>query len=336
MWAEILGQDEYNAIDTEWCKTIKEITKKANNTGKRQILYKLYETTNQYYNGNIIAPSFETFYRFFVQLSIKYVEVTSIDKNELCMDLKKSLVENIVKGIVKILMRCLIQEIHNCKTCGELRGNTAAEEYVYYNSCVLKEPRYIRKICQKYPEMLRLILLKIEQITEEMREITDAIRNDKEIIIKHILQGRRFNRIDSLVLGKSDAHRGGRTVAEVKLDNGMKIIYRPTKLEKNRIYYQIYNWLMKDSGIEESTRRFLDFQTYSWEEFIKNIPCNSEKEVRNYYFRAGVQLFLCYLTYTSDIHGENMISRGEYPELIDLETMPGIKKSYVLKSEEIF
>ena len=103
-------------------------------------------------------------------------------------------------------MRCLIYEIHEHKKCGKLKGTTAQQEYIYYETAYLQNPEYIRNLCRKYPEMFRLILLRIGQVIEETNEISKYLEEDQSFIEEKIL-GNKFCKISKISLGKSDTHR---------------------------------------------------------------------------------------------------------------------------------
>lgn len=334
MLSRILGEDIYRSVNVEYCMKIKKQKEKLKDNGLQGTLYSIYYYTDMYYKGNLPKVNFESFYRFFIQIGIRCAYNIGMNKEKLYACMEESLATNILNAIVKIPVRCLIQEIHEYKEKGKLHGATDSEEYVSYESAYLQKPEYIRKVCRKYPEMLRLLLLRIGQVVEETEEILKNLRNDKHQIIDEVLSGIPFSEISELNMGMSDAHKGGHTVAKIVLDNGKKIIYRPNGIEKNKIFFQMYDWLMEGSGLSSSHRKFLTFSTHSWEEYVSTLSCMSDKEVRKYYFRSGVLLFLCYLTYTTDVHGENLIARGEYPELIDLETMPGNRSVYGILSEK--
>lgn len=334
MLSRILGEDIYRSVNVEYCVKIKEQKEKLKEHGLLGRLYSIYYYTDRYYKENLPKVNFEFFYRFFVQIGIRCAYDIGMHKDKFYMCMKESLATNILNAIVKIPIRCLIQEIHEHKEKGKLHGDTDREEYAFYELAYLKKPEYIREVCQRYPEMLRLLLLRIGQVIEETAEILKNLKSDKHQIIDEVLSGIPFSRISELNMGMSDAHKGGHTVAKIVLDNGKKLIYRPNGIEKNEIFFQMYDWLMKGSGLGSSHRKFLSFSTHSWEEYVSTLSCTSDREVRKYYFRSGVLLFLCYLTYSTDIHGENLIARGEYPELVDLETMPGNRSVHGVLSEK--
>ena len=63
-------------------------------------------------------------------------------------------------------------------------------------------------------------------------------------------------------------------------------------------------------------------------EFIPALPCQEEAERGRFYRRQGSLLALLYVLGGNDIHAENLIASGEYPVLVDLETLlqPGLPR----------
>ena len=49
--------------------------------------------------------------------------------------------------------------------------------------------------------------------------------------------------------------------------------------------------------------------------------CTVKEQAENYFKRLGMILCICQLCHTSDMHYENMIAHGEYPAIIDYETL---------------
>ena len=56
-------------------------------------------------------------------------------------------------------------------------------------------------------------------------------------------------------------------------------------------------------------------EEYGWECYVESHECANTIEVQNFFYRLGIQLFICYLTDTSDVHCGNLIANGEFPEL---------------------
>lgn len=60
---------------------------------------------------------------------------------------------------------------------------------------------------------------------------------------------------------------------------------------------------------------------YGWIESVEKQACKNIDELRRYYYRVGIILFVSYLLGTNDIHCENIIAFGEFPVVIDLENI---------------
>lgn len=57
--------------------------------------------------------------------------------------------------------RIFILSIHEQKAKGNLKGNTSEEQYDYYEKTYLNNATYVKSLLQEYPELKRLLELKI-------------------------------------------------------------------------------------------------------------------------------------------------------------------------------
>ena len=124
MWTEILGEDIYRIIDKGYCRLLVEKEEKILRQGIQGELLQLFQSNQLYYKGAISKVNFESFFRFFIQIGIDYIERNNKNRKILYTNRKENLAINIVKAIVKIPMRCLIYEIHEYKKCGKLKGTS--------------------------------------------------------------------------------------------------------------------------------------------------------------------------------------------------------------------
>lgn len=140
-------------------------------------------------------------------------------------------------------------------------------------------------------------------------------------------------KVESLEMGLSDAHTGGKTAVRIQLTDGRKFVYKPRSLHKDRIYQGIVRWFYERLGLGSKERKIYEMEKCGLDTCVDCAPCLEESEIKRFFFRLGIQLFICYLTDTSDIHGENLIANGEFPELIDLEAMPGAAGHRKMRSD---
>lgn len=264
---------------------------------------------------------FGNFYKNFLNTAFLYFNEKS---NLLLENGFGSIINQIYERIEKIPIRVLIEDIHKQRTGQKLFGENAYDEYKYYQTAILSSTAYITKICDTYPVMKELILHQIYQFIEYLCEIERAINRDKEIIVKKFCSNKSFNKVLDIQLNLSDPHRKGRTVTKIDLDNGYSIIYKPHSLIKEVLLNKIYQLFMENSAFKFKLPGVADMQTYGWEEYIEARECNTEDEVKRYFERMGFLLFICYLFGATDMHCENVIASGEFPVLIDVETIPGV------------
>lgn len=264
--------------------------------------------------------TFGNFYRFFGRLAVTYAEESEIINED---NFRNIILSNFYSSVAWIPMRALIQDIHSCRERGILLGADPEEEYRDYQERFLNNRAYIRGLCNRYPEMKRLLLCRIVTVTRQIRQIASEISKNMENINKLFFPENSFKRIKSIECGLSDAHHGGQTVAKVYPDNQEVLIYKQRSLEKDQRFMELYGQFCSNAGLSFQSVRILAKKDYSLESYIEQRSCKSEAEVKRYFQRMGILLFLCRLMGMSDMHGENIIAAGEYPIPVDLETLPG-------------
>ncbi|MDO5422738.1 MAG: type 2 lanthipeptide synthetase LanM [Eubacteriales bacterium] len=241
--------------------------------------------------------------------------------------------KNVFRQIYGMPLRTLVYEQHMEDVQGNLAGGDSKEKYQDFEAR-LGQIAYVRGLCEKYPEMFRLILLKCVEIVQYIGEILREFLEDKREIEGKLCEGVSFREIKNLELGLSDTHCAGKTTVKIDLDNGMSIIYKPHGLQKENSYQKAYAWLCKKADKETCDLPMLDKKSYGWERFLEKAACKNEREVERYFYRIGVHLFLCRLLGASDIHRENILAVGEFPVFLDAETIPGVEKSEEADSAE--
>ena len=125
----------------------------------------------------------------------------------------------------------------------------------------------------------------------------------------------------SLDLALSDRHSGGRAVASLAFDSGLKIVYKPRDLG-------IENWFTAFLASLNELGAPLPFRAlhviagpgYGWTEFASCTRCRDESELKSFYRNAGALLCLLHLLCATDCHFENLVACGENPVFVDAET----------------
>jgi len=124
------------------------------------------------------------------------------------------------------------------------------------------------------------------------------------------------------VTGASDPHAGGRTVALLRFESGVRAVYKPRPLDAEAIFARVAAWLNGVCpGPALRPLRVLPRGGYGWTAFVEAGPCGGSDEVERHRERAGRLLALAYLLGARDLHAENLLAAGEHPVLIDLEVL---------------
>jgi len=122
--------------------------------------------------------------------------------------------------------------------------------------------------------------------------------------------------------GLSDPHHGGRVVVSLSFASGQKLVYKPRSVGIEQAFWNFLGWLNDHIGETKfKTFRTVNKGSYGWVEFVEQAPCASVEELQQFYFRAGMQLYLVFLLDGTDCHFGNMIAHGPHPVLIDVETL---------------
>ena len=132
-----------------------------------------------------------------------------------------------------------------------------------------------------------------------------------------------------------DSHCGGRTVIRCVTDGGTKLIYKPHSLKKDEIYQNLFGELCRRTGLTAFFCRVLDRGSYGWSQYLRHAPCADREGAGRYYERMGIHLFLCMLLNGSDMHRENILAVGEYPVILDMETLPGVREKGQCLGEDL-
>lgn len=204
----------------------------------------------------------------------------------------------------------------------------------YYDSFVKKllESRYA-DLFRRYPVLARVIAVAIEAWVGACSDFVERLETDLPVLLKffgpdgneHLpaaRAARRGVRLESLETDLSDPHDGGRTVIALTLSTGLRLVYKPRSLRLEAAYNQFLRWCNENGApLDFGLARVLDMGAYGWMEYIDHTPCDDGRGVERFYARAGALLCVLYVLGATDCHYENLVARGEYPVLVDAETL---------------
>jgi type 2 lantibiotic biosynthesis protein LanM len=131
--------------------------------------------------------------------------------------------------------------------------------------------------------------------------------------------------LESIQLGLSDPHRGGRAVAILRFGEGeetCRVVYKPKDMQVDLVYQQVLQQLNRGSSLPPLRHlSVVSCQGYGFMEWVEHRLCTSDAELATFYTNAGRTMAVLHLLGCTDCHYENLIASGDQLVLIDTETL---------------
>ncbi len=231
------------------------------------------------------------------------------------------LLMNLPDQIIQRLGRTLVLELNVLRLQDGLVGENPRDRFLDFVGR-LRDPEFVGALFDEYPVLARQLALCIRQWLNVSLECLTRLCADWELLKVTFGGGEDPGPLVRLAGGAGDTHRRGRSVMIAEFESGLRIVYKPKSLAIDIHFQDLLDWL-NEVGCVPSVRTFttLDRIEYGWAEFVERSECGSLDGLRRFYQRQGVYLALLHVLASTDFHFENVIAAGEYPMLIDLETM---------------
>jgi type 2 lantibiotic biosynthesis protein LanM len=215
--------------------------------------------------------------------------------------------------------RTLALEMRVATLRGEVPGETTEDRYARFTALLLDHNR-AAAIWAEYPVLDRLVESLGRQWVESTVEFLTRFRADREEL--EYRWGLATLDLASVQAGLGDFHHGGRSVLGLTFADGTRLAYKPRSLAVEHRFQDLLAFLNRAGATPAfPILRLLDRGTHGWVEWVPQGECETADAVRRFYRRQGANLAVVHALKGNDIHQENVIARGEYPVLIDLETL---------------
>lgn len=238
----------------------------------------------------------------------------------------------------KICSAALVTELHYARNNGLLVGDTPEKRFEDYILRVTADSDWTSYFFEEYPALLFILQKSLQHSVEASTEIFTRINNDFPLISKtfSIQVNAKVMNIEPYL---GDIHNFGRSASIINFSDETKIIYKPRPLQTDLNFHSLLEWITKYGfPYDHYHFKIIDQGEYGWMEYIEHDDCIDETMVSRFFIRQGSYLLLFYLLGGSDLLKDNIISKGEYPCLIDLECLftpilPKPKDDSVVQSE---
>jgi len=238
--------------------------------------------------------------------------------NELPDSLYRSAYESILDIVFDMVYKVISDEYHHFKEQELTLADTTEGRFRQFNA-VVREDGYISKLYTKYPLLEKKIKIKLTDFIQYQHEIYSNYTSDIDVI--RDVFNKDLGSLNEISCSLGDNHNG-KSVAMLTFENG-SLVYKPRSLNNAILFEKLLTFISKDasSKIDYWMPKMISRVDYGWQEYVEYLPCKNTQEACHYYERAGAYLSLFYFFNTFDMHHENVICNGQYPVLIDLETL---------------
>lgn len=235
------------------------------------------------------------------------------------------LARNLPPHLLYIVSRTFVLELFLAGKEERLTGETPEERFASFTAGLADRETALALLLQ-YPVLARQVTETIGRWERYSLEILTHLAGDEERLRAMFAPdgglGGSLGTLTEIRANLGDTHRDGRSVAFLRFDSGLALVYKPRSLGAEAGFQDLLDWTAA-KGFEPAFRRLrvLEGGDYGWVEFAAAAPCATAAEVERFYLRQGGYLALLFALSATDMHHENLIAAGEHPILVDLEAL---------------
>ncbi|MFV8750615.1 type 2 lanthipeptide synthetase LanM [Nannocystaceae bacterium ST9] len=235
---------------------------------------------------------------------------------------ERALVRSLTDSLLVEAGRTLVLELNVARTLDRLPGETPEQRFTYFTTRHLADAASRDELLCEYPVLARLLTTSVERWLNATVELLERLGAERSQLERRFGAGAPLGEVIDIRLGASDAHRAGRAVAILDFASGVKIVYKPRPLAIDVEFQSLLGWINTIGlSLDHETLEILDYPDHGWVEFVEHRPCETLDSVRRFYARQGSMLALLHVLRATDVHFENLIAAGEYPVVVDLESL---------------
>jgi type 2 lantibiotic biosynthesis protein LanM len=240
-----------------------------------------------------------------------------VNVDKVLKDLTTHLSNQLIESVEKII----VLELNVWRVKGKLKGESPEERFDYFCN-QLKKPMTSLSILHDYPVLARQVVVVINDWVDSSIEFLKRLCNDWFDIEQILNKGYSLGTLEKVSSGLGDQHNCGRSVTVVKFSSDLEIVYKPRSTTIDAHFHEMLQWFSKElRDIDFRTLKIVSRETHGWFEFARYSSCLNTNELKRFYKRLGGYIAILYALEATDFHCENLIASGEYPVLIDLESL---------------
>lgn len=216
--------------------------------------------------------------------------------------------------------RTLLLELAIARHQQVLQGETPEQRFEHFLEWI-DSAAGRRALDTRYPLLQADIARQATQAEQFLGRLLQHLVDDYPRLAPLLADAETPGRLCAFTAGLGDRHDHGGSVVRLRFEAG-RMLYKPRPLAMDVAYARFLAELA-ERGIEPLQRAAstLDRGEYGYAQWIEHAPLIDAGAAAAYYRRYGGLVAIAYLLSCTDLHLENVIACGEYPVLIDLETV---------------
>jgi type 2 lantibiotic biosynthesis protein LanM len=277
-------------------------------------------------NLNIPLP-FEDFYLPYVRDSSQKLQLLLSDRqsNLLSRVAYQSLERDLLVRMVALGTKTLSTEFDRYRESHSNLDKTAilaSQDRAMYDQFIANLLSVETDLFEKYPVLDLLLTTTSDLWIKSTQEFIDRLDADISLLAQTFANGSNLGQLQEIETALGARHHDGRSVFALKFASGVEVIYKPKNLGLDVAFNELSIWCNRQ-GISLPFRslKIINRQEYGWQEAIEQQPCLDRSAVQNFYHRSGMMLSLLYILGAKDCEHQNVIACGEYPLLIDADSL---------------
>jgi lantibiotic modifying enzyme len=216
--------------------------------------------------------------------------------------------------------RTLVLEMAVAGERNILAGTSPQQRFAFFCDW-LSEADNARALLEQYPLLVRRIVTIIRNWQTATITLISRLAASADQLQEFFFSGKDPGPLRAIDMA-GDTHRQGQAVQILTFESGRRLVYKPRSLAMENGFLKFIEWINRRNFQPDLKEiHALDAGDFGWMEFVEARPCQARDEIERFFIRQGAQIALVYALGGTDLHFENVIAEGEYPALVDLETL---------------
>ncbi|SCG83748.1 bacteriocin formation protein, putative [Proteiniborus sp. DW1] len=254
--------------------------------------------------------------------------MSSIKKYKISEVVIQKIIQTYVEEIINIFSKVIIVDMNEFAVNFDFPSSEPSEKFIEYLVNRFNNIEEFNSFYSRYIVCTRLSIVRTSYSIDFIKESLNRLEQNFTRLVELGFINSNSNFLSDIRLSAGDSHDKGRSVIIFSFDHD-KVVYKPRNHSITESFNLFIEWINeKSSLLEIKTYKGIYEEDYSFEEFVEQLPCESFSEIKQYYKRFGYILGLAHILSANDLHLENLIAHGEYPIIIDVETIIQSDRQY--------